>query len=46
MKKSKLTSSYKEEGEILKKTAAIVVLIVILAIPFIMLGRTPEGKAL
>lgn len=46
MKKSKLTSISKEEGEILKKTAAIVVLIVILAIPFIMLGRTPVGKAL
>ena len=47
MKKSKLTSYIsKEEGEILKKTAGIVILIVILAIPLIMLGRTPVGKAM
>lgn len=47
MKKSKFTSYIsKEEGEILKKTAAIVIFIVILAIPLIMLGRTPVGRAM
>jgi hypothetical protein len=47
MKKSKLTSYFsKEEEAILEKTAGIVILMAILAVPFIMIARTPLGKAL